>query len=244
MTELAHSRRETLRRASLAAGTLAAAGMLRPALALAQSSSDDDLRDYLVPAVGLEQITVLAYASALDASDPNDRDLITQFRDQEQAHASAWREAVDSLGFDSPDAPNAPDDTTVFDGVDGLDDATVSEFKDLLGKIGDAKGSQQFYAVIADLEKRQIAYYLGGAPDVDSYDLARTSAEISGCQAAHLIAVRERMGDSPADALKAVSDAINSAESAASSNTGDTSTTTSSTTSTTSSSSTTTTSTP
>jgi hypothetical protein len=243
MTELAHSRREALRRAGLAAGALAATGMLRPAIAAAQSSSDDDLRDYLVPAVGLEQITVLAYARAIDAVDPDTRDQLTAFRDQEQAHASAWREALDSLGFDAPDAPNAPDDTTIFDGVDGLDDDTASSYKELLGKVGEASTPNQFYDLLADLEKRQIAYYVAGAPTVDSYDLARTSAEISGCQGAHLIAVSELRGDSPADALSSVSDAIDSAAAAASDSGGDTTSSTTST-STTTSSSTSTTSTP
>lgn len=236
MTEHAHSRRDALRRAGLAAGTLAAAGLLRPALAAAQSTADDDLRDYLVPAVGLEQITVLAYASAIDSVDPGDRELLTTFRDQEQAHASAWREALDSLGFDSPDPPDSATDTGVFDGVDGLDDTTASTYKELLGKIGDAKTPQQFYDLIADLEKRQIAYYVEKAPAVDSFDLATTSAEISGCQAAHLVVIRELTGDSPVDAAAAVNAAVKSGASAATSSGGETSTTTteSSTTSTTS----------
>jgi rubrerythrin len=247
MTELAHSRREALRRATVAAGALAAAGLLRPALALAQSSADDDLRDYLVPAVGLEQITVLAYAEASKQADPDVRDLLESFRDQEQAHASAWREALDSLGFDSPDAPNAPDDTSVFDSVDGLSDDTASEYKDLLAKIGAASTPDQQLKLLSNLETQQIAYYVGKAPAVDSFDLATTSAEISGCQAAHLIAIQQQLGDSPDDALKAMYDAIDAAaaaESSDSSTSSSTTSTTSSTSSTTDSTSTTTTSTP
>ena len=41
---------------------------LRPALAAAQRADDEDLRDFLVEAIGLEQVTVLAYATAADAS--------------------------------------------------------------------------------------------------------------------------------------------------------------------------------
>jgi hypothetical protein len=243
MTDLAHNRREALRRAGLAAGALAAAGMLRPALAAAQSSADDDLRDYLVPAVGLEQITVLAYAEASKQADPDARGMLEAFRDQEQAHASAWGEALDSLGFDAPDAPDSPDDTTVFDDVDGLDDATAADYKELLGKIGKASSSDQFLELLADLETRQITYYVSKAPAVDSYDLATTSAEISGCQAAHLIALREEQGDSPADALRSVYNATEPAADSTSNDSGDSSststTTTSSTTSTTDSTSTT-----
>jgi hypothetical protein len=244
MTDEAHSRRDALRRAGLAAGAFAAAGMLRPAFAAAQSTSNDDLRDYLVPAVGLEQITVLAYATALDKVDPDVRDQLTTLRDQEQAHASAWREALDSLGFDSPDAPDSPEDTGVFDGVDGLDDATASDYQDLLGKIGDANSPQQLYDLIADLEKRQIAYYVEKAPAVDSFDLATTSAEISGSQAAHVIIIGALRGQAPADAAAAVNAAVKAGVSAAAnesssgSSTTSTTTTGSSTTSTTSTTST------
>jgi hypothetical protein len=204
--------------------------MLRPALAAAQSTTDDDLRDYLVPAVGLEQITVLAYATALDKVDPDVRDQLITLRDQEQAHASAWREALDSLGFDSPDAPNSPTDTGVFDGVDGLDDDTASDYKELLGKIGDANTPQQFYDLIADLEKRQIGYYVEKAPAVDSFDLATTSAEISGSQAAHMIVIGSLRGQAPADATAAVNAAVKAGASAAAKDTGGETSTTSTTT--------------
>jgi hypothetical protein len=220
MIDAAHNRREALRRGALAAGTLAAAGMLRPALAAAQSSADDDLRDYLVPAVGLEQITVLAYARASEEADPDGRELLLTFRDQEQAHASAWREALDSLGFDAPDAPDSPDDTGVFDDVDGLSDDLAGEYKELLGKIGDASGADGYLELLADLESRQIAYYVHFAPLVDSFDLATTSAEISGCQAAHLVVLREQIKDDPAEAIRAVNDAIDLADSEDSGNSG------------------------
>jgi hypothetical protein len=239
MNELGHNRREALRRGAAVAGALAAGGLLRPALAAAAgSTSDDDLRDYLVEAIGLEQVTVLAYATASDQADPNARQLLQDFRDQEQAHASAWRSALDSIGFDSPDAPDNPEDTGVFDGVDGLSDESATELKDLLTKIGDTNGADQFLELLADLEKRQIAYYVGKAPAVDSYDLATTSAEISGCQAAHLVVLREDLGDSPEDAANVVSVAITSASaptSAPASSTTSTTTTDSSSTTTTSS---------
>jgi Ferritin-like domain len=216
VTELGHSRREALRRGAFAAGALAAGGMLRPALAAAASSTaDDDLRDFLVEAIGLEQVTVLAYATASDQADPGARQMLQDYRDQEQAHASAWRSALDSIGFDAPDAPDAPDDTGVFDSVDGLSDESATELKDLLTKIGDTNGGDQFLELLADLEKRQIAYYVAEAPGLDSYDLATTSAEISNCQAAHLVVLHEDLGDSPADAASAVSDAIASASGSA-----------------------------
>lgn len=213
MSELApHSRREALRRGAVAAGAIAAGGMLRPALASAQSTEDDDLRDFMAEAIGLEQITALAYATAAEEADSADRGLLQDFRDQEQAHATALRTALDSLGFTPPDAPDSPDDTGVFDEVDGLDDDTATELKELLSSIGDANGADELLKLLAELEERQIVYYVSETPGLDSYDLATTAAEISGCQAAHLVVLREQLGDDPADAAAAVSSAIGSAE--------------------------------
>ena len=126
MSEAPASRRELIRRGAIAAGTVGAAGLLRPALAGAQSATDEDLRDFLADAIGLEQITVLAYASAADAADSGgDRQQLEDFRDQEQAHANALRSAIDEIGFDPPEAPDSPTDTGVFDDVDGLDTETA-----------------------------------------------------------------------------------------------------------------------
>jgi rubrerythrin len=214
MSELGHNRREALRRGAIAAGALAAGGLLRPALASAQGTENEDLRDFLAEAIGLEQITVLAYATAAEQADPDGRQLLEDFRDQEQAHATALRSALDSLGYDPPDAPDTPEDDGVFDDIDGLDEDTATELKELLASIGDTNGADGFLELLADLESRQISYYVAEAPGLDSYDLATTSAEIAGCQAAHLVVLREQVGDAPADAAIAVSDAIDSAATA------------------------------
>lgn len=208
----AHSRREALRRGAIVAGALTAGGLLRPMAASAQSTQNDDLRDFLVEAIGLERITVLAYATAADEGATDDRQLLVEFRDQEQAHVSALRSALESLGFDPPDAPDSPDDTGVFDDVEGLSDETATELKELLGSLADVSGADGHLELLADLEARQIAYYVGKAPALDSFDLATTAAEISGCQAAHLVVLREHLGDDPADAAAAVSDAVDASE--------------------------------
>lgn len=213
MSESAHSRRDALRRGALAAGVLAAGGLLRPTLAAAQSTDDEDLRDFLAEAIGLEQITVLAYATAAEDAGASERQLLEDFRDQEQAHASALRSALDSLGFDQPDAPNNPEDTGVFDDVDGISDDTATELKELLGQVGEANTPKAFLELLSDLESRQLTYYVTDGPPLDSYDLSTTAAEIAGCQAAHLVVIRERLGDSPADAASAANDAIESKDS-------------------------------
>ena len=198
------SRRELIRRGVIAAGTVGAAGLLRPALAGAQSATDEDLRDFLAEAIGLEQITVLAYANAADAADSGgDRQQLEEFRDQEQAHANALRSAIDEIGFDPPEAPDSPTDTGVFDDVDGLDTETADRLKGRLGDVGKARTPDQFVTLLTDLETDQLTLYAGQGPALDSADLATTAAEIAGCQAQHLVVLGGFAGDSPADAATA-----------------------------------------
>lgn len=210
MTAPSQSRREALRQAALGAGAIAAAGMLRPGLALAQSTNDDDLRDFLVEAIGLEQISALAYSIAAGAkgTDPEMNSNLELFRDQEQAHANALRSALDELGFDPPEPPDSPTDTTVFDGVDGIDDETSARLGDLLKGLDGLERPEQLLDYLAKLEGEQLGYYIGAGPGVDSEDLSTTSAEIVGCQAQHLVVLREQLGDNPTDALEATSRAI------------------------------------
>lgn len=207
------SRRETLRRAALGAGALAAAGMVRPGGAAAQSPSDEDLRDFLAEAIAVEQITVLAYSQAADADD-TPRALartLDTFRDQEQAHANALRTALDSLGFDPPAAPDAPDETDVFDDVEGIDDETAAQLKRLLEEMEGLESTNDWLRYLSDLEERQIAYYVEHAPGLDSEDLATTSAEIAGNQAQHLQVLATERGDDPARAAERASAAAGGA---------------------------------
>jgi hypothetical protein len=196
VSEQAASRRETLRRGAFAAGALAAGGLLRPALAAAQSPDDEDLRDFLVEAIALEQVTVLAYSTAADA-DRDSRATYEGFRDQEQAHANALRQAIDGLGFDAPDAPDSPTDTGVLDGVDGLDADAVKRLTDQLDALDKAKTPEQFLDLLTSLENEQLTYYAGQGPALDSSDLSTTSAEIGSCQAQHLVVLGQQAGHSP-----------------------------------------------
>ena len=198
------SRRDALRRGALAAGAIAGTGLLRPALAGAQSPDDEDLRDFLVEAIGLEQITVLAYSRAADtAGNAEQKSRYDDFRDQEQAHANALRSALDELGFDPPEAPGSPTDTTVFDDVEGLDAEAAKRLSDLLDQVGAANNPEQILELLTRLETDQLTYYAGEGPGLDTADLATTVAEIAGCQAQHLFVLGEAAGDSPSDAAAA-----------------------------------------
>ena len=201
----APSRREALRRAALGAGVVAAAGLARPAGAFAQATSDEDLRDFLVPSIALEQIAALAYATAADANGVGGelKQRFELFRDQEQAHANALRSALDELGFDPPEPPDSPTDTGVFDDVDGIDDEVAQDLSNLLGGLDGLKDPKEFLDYLTDVERNQILQYVVGGAKVDSEDLSTTSAEIAGCQAQHLYVLRRELGDNPADALAA-----------------------------------------
>ena len=205
----ATSRRAALARAAL--GTAAVAGaaivpsLLRASRARAQADEDEALRDFLAPAIALEQVAALAYDTAADAetTDQRSRKLFERFRDQEQAHANALRSALDSLGFDLPDAPDSPTDTEVFEDVEGIEDARARELADLLSGLDGLRGQGELLDSLVEIEREQIRFYLDAAPDLDSEDLGHTSAEIVGNQAQHLVMLRLALGDDPAAAAEA-----------------------------------------
>jgi rubrerythrin len=174
----APTRREALRLAAFGAGVATAPTLLLPAIARAQSSDDDDLNDFLEPAIELEQAAALAYETAAGANgiEAELKRTFERFRQQEQAHATALRSALDSLGFDLPDELTDPADS------------------DQLNGIADLKSANDYLAFLVDLEQQQIQYYASDAPSLDSEDLVRTSAEILGCQAQHLVVLREAQG--------------------------------------------------
>ena len=208
----ATSRRKALRDAALGAGAIAAAAfapaLVRPAPARAQSLDDEGLRNFLVPAIALEQLAVLAYDTAADATGTSAelRRTLELFRDHEQAHANAFRSALDSLGFDLPDAPDSTRDSAVFDDVDALEDERATELTELLEELDGLEGGDEMLEFLARLEREQLRLYIADAPLVDSEDLARTSAEIVGNPAQHLVALRLALGDDPAQAVGAVGD--------------------------------------
>lgn len=215
MTDAAQSRREAIRRATLAAGALAASGLMRPALAAAQGSDDEDLRDFLVEAIALEDVTVLAYATAVDQAGPDLKPTLERFRDQDQAHSNALNSAIDELGFDAPDPPDSPTDTGVYDDIDGLDDEQVKRLTDRLDEIAGAKGLDQLLGVLLSLEDEQLTYYGTEGPQLDSEDLATTAASIAGCEAQHLVVLNDRVGRKPGATAAAVADTASQAADAA-----------------------------
>lgn len=197
------SRREALRAAAIAAGALAAGGLLRPVTASAQSEDQEALREFLVEAIALEQIAALAYetAAGVNGFEPASQRTFTKLRDQEQAHATALRSALDSLGFDPPDPPDSPEDTGVLDDVEGLDDAAASELKSTLSELGKISKPEEYVKYLTAIEREQRDYYVEFVPGLDSDDLASTCAEIVGNEAQHLVILRREGGEDPAELL-------------------------------------------
>ena len=209
MSDLAptQSRREALRNAALGAGALAAAGLVSPALAAGQSAADEDLRDYLVEAISLEQLAVLAYGTAAREGEAKLRATMEAFRDQEQAHATALRAALDSLGFDLPDAPDSSTDGGAFEGVEGLSEDAATDLGKRLAELERLERPAQYPAYLLELESVQLAYYASAGPEVESVDLTTTSAEIAGCQAQHIVVLGGELGQTPAEAVARATDA-------------------------------------
>ncbi len=215
MNDPATTRREALRRAALGAGALTVAGLAQPVAAIAQAPDDEDLRDFLVEAIGYEQVTVLAYSTAAEASGvtPGLKTTLEAFRAQEQAHADALRSALDGLGFDPPAAPDSATDTAVFDEVEGLSDEARDALTGQLDALDELDGgpAKKLLELLAELEGEQLSLYVARAPALDSEDLSTTATEIAGCQAQHLVALGQELGDSAADAVASASETARAA---------------------------------
>jgi rubrerythrin len=199
------SRRDALRAGAFAAGALAVGGLASPLRAAAQVSAEtEDLRDFLAEAIAREQITALAYAEAGQAGglDPGAERTLTRFRQQEQAHVNALTSAIESIGYDAPDAPSDPQDDGVFDGVDGIDDETATDLGDMLAKVGEPTNAKGYLELLLGLEAGQIRFYLDRGPALDSEDLRTTCGEIAANQAQHLVVLREANGVALAETLE------------------------------------------
>jgi rubrerythrin len=207
MTTGSHAnRREALRCGAAGALALSAVPLLRPAVALAQATDDEDLRDYLEEAIALEEVAVFAYTRAAErgqggnagqGAEPELARTLARFRDHEEAQATAWREAIDQLGFDAPREPQSADDAEAFD---ALNDARANELTDLMAGVERAGSREEVVEALIAIEEEQLRFYLDAAPALDSEDLATTSAEVAGCSAQHLVVLREQRGDTLAEA--------------------------------------------
>jgi rubrerythrin len=185
----------------------AAPTLLRPAAARAQSTDDEDLRDYLEEAIALEQVAVFAYASAAERQTGGGGDgggggselerILRRFGDHSEAHVTAWREAIDQLGFDAPPEPESADDADAFE---ALDDPRANELSELLRGADRAREREEIVEALIAIEEELLRFYLDAAPGLDSEDLATTGAEVAGCAAQHLVVLREQRGDTPAEA--------------------------------------------
>ena len=189
----ASSRREALRAGALAAGALAAGGLVSPLRASAQATSTEteELRDFLAEAIARQQITGLAYAQAGQAgADAGLERSLTRFREQTQAHVNALTSALETIGYDAPDAPSDPEDDGVFDGVDGIVDTTATDLSELLAGVGEPTNLKAYVELLIELELGQINFYVDRGPALDSEDLRTTCGEIAANEAQHLVLLR------------------------------------------------------
>lgn len=181
------TRRETLHRAAGLGAAVLLPSLLRPGRARGQATEEDP-REFLEQTIELEQASVLAYETAVEGPDVEAglRGTLELLRDQEQAHANAWRSALDLLGFEAPDPPSQAGDSAELEGLAGLE------------------RSEELLTFLAEHERRLIRRYLELAPELASEDLARTSAEVVASHAQHLVVLRSALGEDPPEALARV----------------------------------------
>jgi len=183
-----NTRRETLHRAAGVGAAVLLPSLLRPAGARAQTAEEEDLREFLEQAIDLEQASVLAYDTAVESAgiDAGLKGTLELLRDQEQAHANAWRSAIESLGFEAPEPPTGVADAEELRGLAGLE------------------RSVELLNFLAEREQTLVDRYLDLAPELESEDLARTSAEVAASHAQHLIVVRGALGEDPTKVLERI----------------------------------------
>ena len=204
MSASSANRRDVLRAGALTAGALAVGGLVRPLSAAAQASTEtEDLRDFLAEAIAREQILALAYAGAGRAEGvaPELEGSLEHFRTQVQAHVNALESAIESIGYDGPEAPSDPEDDGVFDGVDGIDSDTATELGEQLAKLADPTSERDHLDLLFTLENQLIDYYAASFAALDSEDLRTTCAEIAGNLAQHVAVLSVAKGEPLAKAL-------------------------------------------
>ena len=179
------TRRQTIRAAAGLGAALALPALARVDSAAAQSTEEEDLRDFLEQVIELEQDSVLAYGTAIESAgiDARLKSTLELLRDQEQAHANAWRSAIDSLGFDPPSPPDDPADSEELDGLTELEK------------------SDELLGFLAEHEQTMIDRYLDLAPELESEDVSRTCAEVLGSHAQHVLVLGGALGEDPATVL-------------------------------------------
>ena len=146
--------------------------------AFAATSSDAQV---LAHAVGLEQVAVFAYQSALNTNllDVPTAKTFRLFQIHEEAHRNALLTPLHSLGGKGPARPTSPASNP------------------LLAPLAKARTQKDLVAFAIGLETAIVAAYYDAAGQLQSPALLQTIAEIVGNEGQHLVVLRTALGQPP-----------------------------------------------
>lgn len=136
-------------------------------------------------AIGLEQVAVLAYDTAIEGGrlSPALLAVARTLRAHEQAHADALTTALTDLGGTPPPEPQ------------GLADV------DKVAKgLGEAKTQAEVVNVLIELETATVAAYLDAQTKLVEAKLLQTGASIMASEGQHLVVLRRAVGKDPVPA--------------------------------------------
>jgi hypothetical protein len=136
----------------------------------------------LEAAFGAERAAEAAYAAARTSGDRRVRALAGRFAAHERQHVAALSTAFQALGAPAPPAPEGPA---------GLDAAV----RDLgLPAFTGLRGGDDLLRFLVALEELLVGRWVRAHRDLGDANLTQTATQVLGCQAQHLVALRDALG--------------------------------------------------
>ena len=170
------------RRAFLAAAAVTAAA---PAAALGARKPRGEV-GILHEALELELLAVYVYDAGIK-SGLLDEELVATIgglREHEQQHAEAVGASLEALGGARPAAPATPADV----------DAVLTRRK-ATGRLAGVATREDFLELAHEIELLQVAGYVAAAGGLEDVRLFQTTASIAAAQGAHLVVLRDLLGE-------------------------------------------------
>jgi hypothetical protein len=132
-----------------------------------------------------ERTAEAAYRAATTSGDRRVRALARRFADHERQHVQALSTAFQALGAPVPPVP---------DGPDGLDAAA----RDLgLPAFSGLRGAGDLLEFLVGMEEALVGRWVRAHRDLGDHNLVQTATQVLGCQAQHLVALRDALGRPP-----------------------------------------------
>jgi hypothetical protein len=132
-----------------------------------------------------ERTAEAAYRAATTSGDRRVRALARRFAGHERQHVQALSTAFQALGAPVPPVPA---------GRAGLDAAT----RDLgLPAFSDVQDGDGVLDLLVGLEEALVGRWVRAHRDLGDHNLVQTATQVLGCQAQHLVALRDALGRSP-----------------------------------------------